>query len=174
MAHYDLVPNPNLHPEIGLWIAAMNDSTREWRENLETPSQAAITWQPYEGAPSMGGILLHIASCEQGWVYYTILDKEPDTSLPEFLYSKGIDMKTGTWPAAPDEPFDWYLAILERSRATITEALIGIDDPGRVIDDSPGVTCTIRWILAHLVQHDSYHGGQCVTLHESWKVLGQN
>jgi len=30
---------------------------------------------------------------------------------------------------------------------------------------------TYRWIVAHLVQHDSYHGGQAVLLHETWKKL---
>jgi uncharacterized damage-inducible protein DinB len=28
---------------------------------------------------------------------------------------------------------------------------------------------SLAWIVAHLVQHDSYHGGQIVMLNQMWK-----
>jgi uncharacterized damage-inducible protein DinB len=28
---------------------------------------------------------------------------------------------------------------------------------------------SLRWVLGHVIQHEAYHGGQIVMLHDLWK-----
>ena len=65
MRDLDLNPPPGIHPELGTLVGALEDSTNEWRENLELPSTLAITWSPYENGSSIGGAILHMIAAER-------------------------------------------------------------------------------------------------------------
>jgi len=73
-------------------------------------------------------------------------------------------------PTPPAEPIEWYFDILDRARIRVFESIAQHSDS---LSEHPNgeYVSTYRWIVAHLVQHDSYHGGQAVLLHETWKKL---
>ncbi len=165
---FDLVPEPDLHPDFAMMVAAWRDGTREWRDELGTPPVEAIVWQPYENGPSIGGLLLHMTACDQGWIIRDVLGQEIVEMDAAIAYMQGTDVDAHRWPAPPREPLSWYLELLDRNR----EAMIGhlrTADPEATVDWGDDYRFSARWIVAHLVEHDSYHGGQLVLLHEMWK-----
>ena len=172
MDKFDLEVDPNLNVEIATLIAALADGTREWRENLEVPSQEAMMWSPYPNGPSIGGLILHMASCEQYWLVKFAEGAEIPDGDPSWAYDETLDQFAPHWPLPPNESLDWYYRVHDEVRVRILETVRAHADPYSVhLGRTSSVT--YRWILAHLVEHDSYHGGQAVLLHEMYKKLGQ-
>jgi len=165
---YDIAPLQGYHPEIGLLLAGLDDSTREWRENLEEPPIEAIIWQPWKGSYSIGALLLHIIECEAGWFENFAAGLPDNVEEQALLMSAQINQMEGTWPTPPAEPIHWYFDLHERIRARVRLPLKDMDSErvssGRINSFS------LRWIVAHVMEHDSYHGGQAVLLHEMWKA----
>ncbi len=169
---YDAIPPEGFHPEIGALIATWEDGLREWTENLEEPPAEAMTWQPFENGPSIGGIMLHMANCDQYWIKEYARGEELDKEHPAVVYDANLDQDGVNWPTPPAQPFNWYLEILQSTRREVIDLIRQETDIDREFQRSWG-TLTFRWIVAHIVEHDSYHGGQCVLLHEMWKKLAQ-
>ena len=170
MLLFDVAPYPQTSADLGLLIATWEDGTREWRENLGLPSEEAIVWQLYPNGPSIGGLLLHMASCDVYWLQQFVDGEEIDPDDPAEAYDNTVDQYVPLWPAPPRESIDWYFRILDESRAKMVARIQGHDDPLSV-HARKNESYTYRWIVAHLVEHDSYHGGQAVLLHEAWKAL---
>jgi uncharacterized damage-inducible protein DinB len=170
MSHYDLTWSDDVNPEIGLLVAALEDSTREWRENLEMPCPEAVGWAPYLDGPSIGGILLHMASCEQ----YNVMKLGEGIEVPDddvsWAYDSQMDQYVPYWPTPPQEPIEWYFAVLDEARRRIIDIIRGHGDPGS-IHQTQRFTMTYRWLLVRMIKHDSYHGGQTVLLHEMYKKM---
>lgn len=167
MDHYDVAPVPDFHPEIGVLLASMHDSTREWRENLGEPTVEAICWQPAPEFHSIGTILLHIAECEAYWFEQFVAKLTPDAEETKLLKAEEILQDDVKWPDAHPQPIEWYFELHDRIRARSWNAIREIE-PERVIVGNHG-SFTLRWIVAHVLEHDSYHGGQAVLLHELWR-----
>jgi len=167
--HYDIKPSPEVHIEIGILIASLQDSTREWLDELGTPTPEALVWQPFPGGHSIGGTILHIAATEVFWLQTVGQGGGADRSQPAVVYDDQLDQDNVDWPVPPSQPFEWYRDILELQRAESIAMIAAHNDPLRVYERPSGNSMTYRWILAHLVEHDAYHGGQAVLLHEQWK-----
>jgi len=168
MLQEDIAPIPGFHPEIGLLLAALQDSTREWRENLENPSVEAITWQIAPNAYSIGALILHIIDCEVGW-FERFIGKQPrDMEQDKFLMSAEVQQYDCTWPTPPAQPIEWYYELHDTYRKRAWEALREVD-PTTFIAANEEFETSVRWVVSHIIQHDSYHGGQAVLLHEFWK-----
>lgn len=165
---YDVAPLENFNPEIGLLVSSMQDSTREWRENLGDVADEAMTWQCYENGPSIGGLLMHLIDCEYGWITRAIMQMPEDNSSEFNRYNMDLDVDKPFWPTPPAHPLSWYLATHDQVRAQMIQLLATVSDPDRIITRGEN-GFTPRWVLTHLIQHDSYTGGQAVLLHEIWK-----
>jgi hypothetical protein len=87
---------------------------------------------------------------------------------PAVVFDKLLDIDGVVWPKPPEQTFEWYMDLLTQQRVQTLEWLQTLADPDKVIQGKTK-SFTIRWILGHLVQHDAYHGGQAVLLHESYK-----
>jgi len=168
--HYDVAPLVNFHPETGLLLAALNDSTREWIGELETPSIDAIVWQPWPNSYSIGALLCHIIDVEAYWFETFAANHERDPEELRVLLSEETKQDDGIWPTPPAEPIEWYFEFHKRVRTRSYEAIRNID-PTKVYEGRRA-SFTLRWIVAHVVEHDSYHGGQAVLIHEMWKKMG--
>lgn len=165
--HYDLSPDPAYHPEIAILLSALDDSTREWTGELEKPTIEAITWQPAEKSHSIGACLLEIAAVEVFW-FEKFLAKLPEREADKEVFLAGQwDIDNGVWPTPPAQPIEWYFDVLQSVRERSKKALQGIDP--HAVFERRGDSFTARWVVAHVVEHDSYHGGQAVLLHELWK-----
>ncbi|MBS1710080.1 MAG: DinB family protein [Armatimonadetes bacterium] len=170
MDHYDVTPVEGMHPELGLLVATWRDSSREWRESLGEVSDAAVVWQPYPNGPSIGGLVLHMVACDLYWIEAMLFDKGYDSLTGEAVeYDKQVDQYVPHWPTPPAKPMAWYLDLLDKTRAEMQALVATADDPERILERGGRYSFTCRWVLAHALEHDSYHGGQAVLLHEMWK-----
>ncbi len=165
---YDVAPLPGYEPQIGLLLASLDDSTREWRENLEKPPIDAIMWQIAPNGPSIGALLLHLIDCEAGWIEQFCGGKPADPAQDALLMTKEVDQMSGTWPTPHEQPIEWYLDLHDQIRARCKEALKNMADPAHLFKGREN-QFSLRWVLAHVIEHDSYTGGQAVLLHETWK-----
>lgn len=164
----DLSPVPGFEPSIGLLMAGLDDSTREWREELGEVSDEAIVWQPVSGSYSIGALYLHLIEVESAWFEDATGVRAIDPVERKLLMSDEIDVDAGIWPVPPQESLDWYhdlhMKIRTRARGLVQEI-----DPGAEFGNTRKVTW--RWIVTHVLQHDAYTGGQMVVLHELWKRM---
>ncbi len=165
--HFDVSPLPGYPLEYGLLLASLEDSSREWRGELGEVPQPLMSWQPYRHAPSIGANLLHIAFVEAWWVESFCLGGEVPTELDSKISLEGTSVDNLMWGTPPDEPLSYYFDLLDTVRQRTLEFVKEFPEPESVKANNWG-TMTLRWVLAHVVQHDSYHGGQAVLL----KYLG--
>jgi uncharacterized damage-inducible protein DinB len=172
MSIYDVAPVEAFHPELGLLLATWADSTREWRRNLGEPSDEALVWQPYREGPSIGGLMLHMAACERYWLQDFAVGVKLDPNDPAIAYDAQVDQYVPHWATPPAHPLAWYFEVLDSTRAEMVALVSAERDPTRLMPRRD-YHVSYRWILAHLVEHDSYHGGQAVLLHEMWKQQHQ-
>jgi uncharacterized damage-inducible protein DinB len=170
MKLYDLHPSPDLHPELAILVASLLDSTKEWQENLEQPTQEAMIWQPYPNGPSIGGALLHLASCETYWLDEFIHNKPADLTDPAVSYDRSMDQYVPFWPVPPNEHYEWYRNQLEIHRRRALECIAAHNQP-HTVHSRKDYDVTYRWIITHVIEHDSYTGGQAVLLHEMYKQI---
>ena len=168
MKRSDIEPDPALPLDLGILVATWRDGTREWRENLGSPPPEAVTWQIYPNGPSIGGLILHMASCDRYWLQQFVEKVALDQTDPAVAYDSSMDQYIPNWPVPPAEPIAWYFDILDRAREA---AFAMIARHGDSLSEHGEYKETYRWIVAHLVEHDSYHGGQAVLLHETWKQI---
>jgi uncharacterized damage-inducible protein DinB len=159
-------------PEIALLLSALEDGTRNWRENLGSPSVEAIVWQPQPDSYSIGGLLLHLIDCEDGWFHAFAAGNPRDPAEVALFLSDETDQYVGSWPTPPAEPIEWYFELHDRIRARAFESLKGVEATKVYDRPARNYQCTLRWVVAHVLQHDSYTGGQAVAMHELWKRKG--
>jgi uncharacterized damage-inducible protein DinB len=169
MRLFDVAPLPDYHPEIGLLLSAMQDSTREWRDNLGDPPVEAITWQPSPQGYSIGALILHLIDAEDFWFCNFVGGQERKPEDSALFLSDELDQYEGQWPAPPEQPIQWYFDLHDRIRIRTFAALQGIEPTRQFDRPERNRKYTLRWIVAHVLEHDSYTGGQAVALHELWK-----
>ena len=167
----DLETLENVHPTLSVLIETWRDGAREWLDNIEEPPPVeAITWQPFENGPSIGGLLLHMIGCDLYWLESVVHGRPLDAESPAVAYDSTAMQDIVFWPTPPKNEWDWYLTLFTSSRKAVIADVIAFNQPEHTIQRN-GREYTFQWIIAHLVEHDSYHGGQIVMLHEMWKKL---
>lgn len=171
MTTYELTIPEGFDPELAVLIAAWRDGTREWQEEMGDVEDAAVTWQFGADRVSIGSLLLHMIDCDEGWIRESMFGEDLSIEPIEALqHARGIDVDARTFPEPPAWPFAKYVELMAESRARLIEKL----KPLRAADfyiSRGGNKLSYRWVISHLVQHDSYHGGQIVLLHEEYKKL---
>lgn len=156
--------------ETGILAACLEDSFLEWTENFAKATDALMTWRPYPGAAPAGGILLHMCSCERFWLDLVVFGQKPDPTSPWEIYSQSLDQDNDVWPDAPEKPLAWYLDTLKQHRAKSLDMIRQHQDP-HSRHSFHGHEFTFAWIVGHLLQHDSYHGGQLSMLESAHRAL---
>ena len=118
---------------------------------------------------TLGGMLAHLALVEDWWFSEWLLARPPS---PRWA---GVDWESdpdADWELAgrlgPDELHDLWRSSVERSRASVAEALAdgGLDGPARRSDDE-GRSPSLRWILVHMIEEYARHNGHADLLRES-------
>jgi uncharacterized damage-inducible protein DinB len=169
---YDVAPLAGYPEPYGLLAAILQDSTSEWRGEIQgDPGPGVTTWRPRPGGQSIGAIILHMIIAELFWFEIVALDREIDPADKELLKWDEIDVDEGAWPDVPSEPLSWYLELHDRYRARTLEALKEWPS-SETLKELHGRKRSMRWVLGHVVQHEAYHGGQIVMLYDLWKNRG--
>ena len=61
-------------PEVGRWLAALEDGRRDTLRELEQVTPGMVDWYPDAPLNSIGALLYHIALIEADWVVTEILE----------------------------------------------------------------------------------------------------
>jgi uncharacterized damage-inducible protein DinB len=152
--------------EIALMLAQLDEGTREWLGELPGDlTEAEIAWQPFEDGHSIGTLCVHIAEVEAAWLHHVACGEPYRDIESEFLDGALIEQDQVKWPAPPPgRPLSYYIDLMNSVRAQTKELVGALDDPARISTTRSGRTFTLRWLLTHVIGHESYHGGQAVLL----------
>jgi uncharacterized damage-inducible protein DinB len=152
-------------PEVAVYMKMLEQSTSEWRGMLGTDvTPAQLVHQAYPGAHSIGAVLLHMADSEAIWTMEVLAGGSVPESLKKELLADETDVWNGKWPTVLEEPLEYFYEKQDRVREHTLRVLAGLTDIEKDVS-AWGNTFTIRWILGHMVSHDSQHGGQAILLH---------
>lgn len=165
----DLPVGAATNPEVALLLAVLEDATREWREELEPVSDEELLRQPFPGGHSIGAVILHIADVEAHWLHEVAAGCTRTEEEVRTLLGDETDQYAVRWPTPPARPLLWYVALHDRVRARTRELIAPMDDLDQV-GYRGGTPFTLRWLLAHVIEHEAYHGGQAVLL----KLIAEN
>src|SRR5687768_9354134 len=113
----DLPPLPGYHPEIGLLLADLQDSTQNGRMELGTVGTEALRWQPYPGGPSIGMLILHLADCEAYWFETVGAGRPRSKEEADLCLSEQTNQYGPSWPACPRKPLSYFYGIQDQVRA---------------------------------------------------------
>jgi len=171
MDHYRLEPLPAKSPEIGLLLSVLEDSTREWTGDFDDATDDLVNFRAVDGEHCFGGVMLHIMAAERYWVDSVILNIAIDKADPAMVYDNLLDQNENDWPDAPTESLEWYFDLFKKHRARTIELLSEIEDAHKIVQKHDRSDYSISWIIGHLIQHDSYHGGQIVMLNQFHKKV---
>lgn len=174
METFEVKPVPGAPEPYGLLAAILEDGTREWRWEMDQDlGPEAMVWQAYPGGHSIGSVILHIAGVEVGWFERFVLGKDRDPADFELFKSGETDVDNWTWPEAYAEPLSWYFDLHDKVRARTLAALGDWPAADTVIDRGGGRAFSAGWVFGHVIQHESYHGGQAVLLQKLWEESGR-
>ncbi len=153
--------------EIALMLAQLDEGTKEWLGELpDDLTEAEIAWQPFEGGHSIAALFVHIAEVEAAWLHFVGCGEDIGDIEQEYLGgSIDADADGLKWPTPPPgRPLSYYTELLSKIRARTKEFIGALDDPKRLSQSKSGRKFTLRWLLTHVIGHESYHGGQAVFL----------
>jgi uncharacterized damage-inducible protein DinB len=170
MRDFDIPPVEGYDPEVGLLISVMQDATREWRKEIVGLPKSAITWQETPTGVSIGSLMLHMIEAELWWIGEVIGGIPVSQEDVERFRLAEIDQYEDTWPVPLDLDLEGYFALMDGVRDRTLTLLKDAGPSTRIVkrpDKDNGYS--IRWILSHLAQHESYHGGQAVLLMKRWQ-----
>jgi uncharacterized damage-inducible protein DinB len=171
----DAEPLAGYREPYGGLCAILNDATEDWRGELsdepaENLGADVMTWRVRPDGQTIGAVLLHMGIVEYWWFQEFVLGRDVSPELKKTLMWGKINVDKGIWPDPPAEPMSWYLALLDECRARMLEVIKEWPAPDVPIEmKGVGRSCTPRWVLGHVIQHESYHGGQVVMLQDLWK-----
>jgi hypothetical protein len=162
------------HPEVGRWLAALEDGRRDTLRELERVTPAMIDWYPDAPLNSIGTLLYHIALIEADWVATEILELHDPPELAELLPwsdreengSEGGERRL--WRVDGQSLSD-HVERLAAIRHWILERLrpISSDEFHRVrslehYDVSPA------WAVHHILQHEAEHRSHIAWLRDTY------
>lgn len=162
--HVDLQRSADFAPEIGVYVAALDDLLKRQKHRFRGMTIEELDWRPAPDMNSAGTLLLHIATVEVSWMCEEVLGEEFPQDLREMRGHRDGMMPPGGLPQVEGEPLDFYLEQLDVARTRTKEVLSGFRDADLVTtyrDAGDGeYEYTLQWILYHLVEHAAYHEGQ--------------
>jgi uncharacterized damage-inducible protein DinB len=169
----DALPLPGYPEPYATLCAVLQDGTREWRGEVDPDlSVESVSWRPHPKVPSIAHLMLHMISVEIGWFERTVQGKDWVYDEVVLLMMREINVDSDEWPEVPPRPLSYYLDLHDRIRARTLDGIKFWPPADTPIADGDE-RVTPRWVLGHVIQHESYHGGQIVLLARLWKAAGK-
>lgn len=161
-----LEPNGGVDRDIGLALAALEDTRRRTRRALRNLSDDLIDTPPANGSSAIGDILYHVAAIEADWLFDDILGTA-ETDWPDELFPMDVRSEDGKLSVFSGETLAQHTERLVAVRTMLTDVLQAMTvedfhDP-RVrgpYDTSPA------WVIHHLMQHEAEHRSQIAAARE--------
>ncbi len=156
-------------PEVGRWLAALEDCRRDTLRELEGVTPDMVDW--YSDAPldSIGSLIYHIALIEADWVSVEILGMDESHELVALLPWPDREPSDGHLSRIHGQALDQHLERLSAVRRFTLEHLktMSNDDFHRIrplehYDAAPD------WVVHHLLQHEAEHRSHIASLRDTF------
>lgn len=151
-----------VEPTFEILRRALDQGTREWKKFLGEVTEDQIGWQPVAGMHSIGGVFLHIIAWEAWWCEKFVAGGEIEPMAASRLNLSRFFDFNGKCPPPPREPLEWYFEEMRLNRERCLLVFDGVL-PGTKLRRGE-TSRSAQWVFNHLIDHDSYHGGQAVLL----------
>jgi len=169
MATYDALPLEGYPSDLGLMLATLQETTRDWRSDMlqaGEPTEEELVWQVRPGGHSLGAIFLHIADVEISWIEEFALGRKMTEADLTRLMTNETRVNQGVWPTPPRQPYAWYLEQMDEARHRTLAACKDFPALGEEYLFQDQMTLTYRWTLAHVIGHEAYLAGQAMLLRD--------
>jgi hypothetical protein len=155
-------------PELGRWLAALEDGRRDTLRELERVAPEMVDWYPDAPLNSIGSLLYHIALIEADWVVNEILELGDDPELSRLLPWPDRDAD-GHLTRVDGQPLAAHLERLAGVRAFVLERLRPMtnDDFHRVRQLEP-YDVAPDWAVHHIIQHEAEHRSHVAWLRDTF------
>jgi uncharacterized damage-inducible protein DinB len=156
-------------PEVGRWLAAMEDARADTLRELADVSPEMLDWRPDAPLNSIGTLLYHIALIEASWLLDDIFEGESGPGWLQTLLPFEDRDGTGRLIQVDGLPLEAHLQRLRAVRQYLLERMqpMSNDDFHRVrllasYDAAPD------WALHHLLQHEAEHRSHIAWLRDTY------
>jgi uncharacterized damage-inducible protein DinB len=167
MSRHVLEPHPGLAPGIGYYLSAMEEVRGQLRTAVKNIDVEALGRPAFLGAHSIGALVMHIGEAEWWWMQchvagHQMTDEDRRAPYWDVLVAPDAFGKKGYTA-------EFCLQQADNIRNQTRELLFGFGnkDLERIITASPSGKkheYSLRWILHHLIDHESQHKGQILML----------
>jgi hypothetical protein len=156
-------------PEVGRWLAALEDCRRDTLRELESVTPDMLDWRPDVPLNSIGTLLYHIALIETSWLLDDIFEGEPGPDwLPGLLPFEDRD-GTGRLIQVNGEPMDTHLHRLSSIRAYLLDRLRPMSNADfHTVRHLGRYDAAPDWVLHHLLQHEAEHRSHIAWLRDTY------
>jgi len=161
-------------PEVGRWLAALEDGRRDTLRELEGVTPRMVDWYPDAPLNSIGTLLYHIALIEASWVAEDILDAGEPAELAALLPSPDREPGGGVGnerrlSRVDGQSLDDHRQRLAGVRAFTLAHLTPMTNEDfhrvRSLDD---YDVAPDWVLHHLLQHEAEHRSHIAWLRDTF------
>lgn len=158
-------------PEVGRWLAAMEDGRRDTLRELKTVVPGMVDWHPDAPLNTIGTLLYHIALVEASWLLEDIFEGDPGPeSLQKLLPFDDRD-SSGRLIQVEGEPLASHLHRLGAVRHHLLERLRPMSNEDfhrprhlEQYDAAP------NWVIHHLLQHEAEHRSHIAWLRDTYPM----
>lgn len=145
-------------PEVGRWLAAMEDGRRDTLAELEGVTDEMLDARPLGSENTIGTTLYHVALVEADWLFDDMLGQDLGTTELAHLFPFDARDKEGTLTGIAGVPLSEHLDRLARVRSELLTKVgpMTIEDftSSRARE---GYEVSPVWVIHHLLQHESEH-----------------
>jgi uncharacterized damage-inducible protein DinB len=167
MSRHVLTPHPGLSTGIGYYMSGMEEVRNQLIEAVKNIPNDLIGKPAFLGAHSIGGLVLHIGEAEWFWMQMVVSGHkltEEDRAAACWDILDEIDRVSSRGFST-----EFCFLEIEKIRNQTRDVLFSFNDSDleRIISfERRGKTTehSLRWILHHLIDHESQHKGQILML----------
>jgi uncharacterized damage-inducible protein DinB len=160
---------PGPEPEVGRWLAAMEDARRDTLRELDRVTPEMIDWRPDAPINSIGALLYHIALIEADWLLDDIQGRDalPDWASELLPFTDRDD--DGRLTRVDGQPLHQHLDRLARIRTFLVDELRAMPpDELHAPRARPRYDVSPAWVLHHLLQHEAEHRSHIAWLRDTF------
>jgi uncharacterized damage-inducible protein DinB len=164
LPRFSVEPIADCDPEIGRWLAILDDARKRTRYTLKLPKPEDLDAAPIVGLNSIGTLLYHIALVDLDWIYTNML-QQPYPADVAALFPYPLQQKDERLYVMSGWDLEAYQQRLSAARAKVHEvfkAMSGAEFRGilRRVQDYGEYEMTPESVLQHLAQHEAEHRGE--------------
>ena len=156
-------------PEVGRWLAALEDGRRDTLRELERVTPAMVDWYPDAPLNSIGVLLYHVALVEADWVINEVLELgEYPPQIQRLLPWADRDDSGHLW-RADGQALDVHLDRLRDIRAFVLEQLRPMsNDEFHRVRQMDAYDVAPDWAVHHIIQHEAEHRSHIAWLRDTY------